>query len=118
MRGFLGLTGYYRKFVKSYGKIAVPLTSLLKENDFIWTLTTDKSFQELKESMCINLVLSLPDFTKNFFLECDASDKGIGAVLMQEGKASAFTSKKLLKRHLDQFIYEKKMLAILHVVDL
>jgi hypothetical protein len=76
LHAFLDLTKYYRKFVKNYGKIAAPLTSLLKNNDFTWTPTTDQSFQALKEAMCTTHVLALPDFTKTFFLKCDASGKG------------------------------------------
>jgi hypothetical protein len=116
--GFLGLIGYYRKFVQNYGKIATPLTFLLKKNYFTWNLAVDHAFQALKEAMCTTLVLALPDFTKTFVLERDASDRGIGVVLMQEGKSLAFTSKQLSEHHLGQSIYEKEMLAILHVVDL
>jgi hypothetical protein len=108
--------GYYRKFVKNYGKIVAPITALLKNNT--WTPTTDHSFQALKEAMCTTLVLALPDFTNTFVLECDASGKGIGVVLMQDGRPLSFTRKQLSERHLDQSIYENEMLAILHVVDL
>jgi hypothetical protein len=118
LRGFLGLTGYYGKFVKNYGKITTPLTALLKKNSFTWTPVIAQAFQTLKTTMCTTPVLSLPDFTKTFVLECDASGKGIGVVLMQEGRPLAFTSKQLSERNLGKPIYEKEMLAILHVVDL
>ena len=62
--GFLGLTGYYRKFVKNYKKIATPLTTLLKKNSFTWTPTMAQSFQTLNMAMCTTPVLSLPNFKK------------------------------------------------------
>jgi hypothetical protein len=91
----MGLTCYYLKFVKTYGKIVTPLKTLLKNNSFTWTTTTDHSFQAFKEAMCTTHVLALPNFTKKFFLECDASRRGIGVVLMQYGHPLAFTSKQL-----------------------
>jgi hypothetical protein len=116
--GFLGLTGYYRKFFKNYRKIVAPLTALLKNNSFTWNPATNEAFQTLKAAMCTTLVLVLPNFTKTFVLECDASGRGIGAVLMKYGFPLAFTSKQLSESNLGKLIYENEMLAILHAVDL
>jgi hypothetical protein len=117
LRGFLGLTGYYLKFVNNYGKIVAPLTDLLKKNYFTWTLAVAQDFQTLKMAMCTTPVLALPDFTKTLILECDASGKGIGIVLMQEGRPLAFTSK-TSERNFGKSIYEKEMLSIPHAVDI
>jgi hypothetical protein len=115
--GFLGLTGYYREFVKDYGNIATPLTTLLKQNYLTWTLTVDHSFQSLKETMCTTLVLALSDFTKTCLLECDASGRGIGALIMKYGRPLAFTRKQMSEQHLGQSIYDKEILDILYAMD-
>jgi hypothetical protein len=95
-----------------------PLTAFLKKNSFTWTPAADHAFQELRASMCTTLFLALPDFTKTFVLECDATRRGIGVVLMQEGRPLTFTRKQFSDRHLGQSIYENEMLAILHAIDL
>jgi hypothetical protein len=118
LRGFLGLTSYYHNFVKNYGKIATPLTALLKNNSFTWTPTVAQDFQTLKMTICTTPIPTLPDFTKTFVLECDASGKGIGVVLMQESWSLAFTRKQMSETNLRKSIYEKEMLAIFHVIDL
>eukprot|EP00253_Pinus_taeda_P027253 PITA_27253 len=108
--------GYYRKFVKNYGRIATPLTTLLKKYAFSWTPKATKAFEHLKEAMCQAPVLAMPDFTKTFIVECDASGNGIGAVLMQEERSIAFESRSIKGKYLHKAIYEKEMLTILHAL--
>lgn len=90
VRAFLGLTGYYRRFVKGYGLLAKPLTLVLRQKTFSWTSAAQQAFDELKMAMTRTPVLALPSFTQHFTVETDACQDGIGAVLMQEGQPVAF----------------------------
>ncbi|KAK1693348.1 hypothetical protein QYE76_010045 [Lolium multiflorum] len=117
LRGFLRLTGYYRKFVKNYGIIAKPLTNLLKKKGFLWTVQASEAFLALKAAMTSTPVLQLPDFQKQFVVEMDACDLGIGAVLMQDQHPLAFLSKPLSSTHQQLSIYEKEFLALLMAVE-
>jgi hypothetical protein len=92
LREFLGLTGYYHKFVWNYGRIATPLMTLTKKDAFSWTPEETKSFEQLKEVMCKSPFLTTLNFTKTFIVESDALRNGIGVVLMQEGRPLAFES--------------------------
>jgi len=92
LRGFLGLTGYYCKFVKNYGRISTPLTTLLNKVSFSWTLEETNTFEQLKEAICRAPVQDTPDFTKTFLVECDTSRNGIGAILMQDERPITFES--------------------------
>jgi hypothetical protein len=118
LRSFLGLTGYYRKFVQHYAVIARPLTDLLKKGTlFIWTLNHTTAFNTLKQALTEAPVLALPDFSKPFQLQTDASDTGVGAVLLQNGHPLAFVSKSLGPKTRGLSTYEKEYLAILIAVD-
>jgi len=116
LRGFLGLTGYYRRFVKNYTHKTAPLTNLLKKNSFQWNSEAEKCFETLKCMMSSTPILAMPDFTKPFAVECDTSGFGLGAVLMQEGHPIAFESRKLNKRESLKSTYDKEMLAIIHAL--
>jgi hypothetical protein len=117
LRGFLGLTCYYCKFVRHHGRIATPLTTLTKKDAFSWAPEETKAFEQLKEVMCKAPVLTTPDFTKTFIVECDASGIRIGVVLMQEGRPLAFESQPLKGNDLHKPIYEKEMIAIIHALN-
>jgi hypothetical protein len=111
IRSFLGMTGYYRKFIRFYGVIFKPLTNLLKKVQlFMWTSETELAFQTLKNAIISAPVLALPDFTKTFVIETDASDKGIGAVLMQDGHRIAYVSRALGLKNQTLLVYEKNTL--------
>ncbi|KAJ3705864.1 hypothetical protein LUZ61_009569 [Rhynchospora tenuis] len=117
LRSFLGLTGYYRRFVKGYGTIAKPLTDQLKKNAFKGGPDAEKAFQLLKQAMSEAPVLAMPDFSKPFIVETDASDVGMGAVLMQGRNPTAYLSKSLGIKNRGLSTYEKEFLALLTAVQ-
>ena len=106
VRTFLGLMGYYRRFIPGYSAIATPLTDLTKKtalNHVIWTPSCNEAFHALKRALCSSLVLRSPKLSAPFILQTDASNRGIGAVLSQLNDAGeehpvAFYSRKLLPR--------------------
>ena len=93
IRSFLGLTGYYRRFIENFSKIAKPMTALLKKDTkFKWTEECEAIFQELKKRLTTAPVLILPDICKDFQVYCDASCLGRGGVLMQDGRVVSYAS--------------------------
>jgi hypothetical protein len=94
IRSFLGLTGYYHRFIEGFSKIVKPLTTLLeKDRELKWTGACQSSFEELKKRLTTAPVLGMPDPQKSFDIYCDASRQGLGCVLMQEGHVIAYASR-------------------------
>jgi hypothetical protein len=118
LRGFLGLTGYYRRFVKHYGLISRPLSNLLRKGvPYVWSSVTETAFQQLKEALIKAPVLALPDFTKQFILETDASEVGFRAVLMQYNHPIAYLSKAVCNKNQALSTYEKECMALILAID-
>ncbi|KAD4586602.1 hypothetical protein E3N88_24203 [Mikania micrantha] len=96
VRQFLGLAGYYRRFIEGFSKIAQPLTALThKDKKYLWTEKQEAAFQLLKQRLCSAPILSLPEGTDDFVVYCDASIQGLGCVLMQRDKVIAYASRQL-----------------------
>ncbi|GKA43055.1 putative reverse transcriptase domain-containing protein [Tanacetum coccineum] len=96
VRQFLGLAGYYRRFIEGFSKIAKPLTELTQKNKkYIWGENQESAFQLLKQKLCEAPILALPEGNDDFVIYYDASHQGLGAVLMQREKAIAYASRQL-----------------------
>ena len=122
VRSFLGLTGYYRKFIKGYADIAQPLSSLLKKKaEFSWGPSQTKAFNTLKEKLTSSPVLILPDYTQEFILCTDASDVGLGGILMQERdgkpKPIAYASRLCTTAERNYSITERETLAVIYSLE-
>jgi len=96
IRSFVGLAGYYRRFIEGFSKIVASLTQLTcKDQPFAWTNRCEESFQMMKQKLTSAPMLIIPDTNKSFEVFCDASLQGLGCVLMQEKKVVAYASKQL-----------------------
>lgn len=111
------MAGYYRRFVQGFRKIAKPLTDIRKRDKFHWTDESISAFETLKQALITAPVLALPDFSKPFVVETDASGKGIGAVLMQDNHPIAYISKSLGPKQQAMSIYERELLAVVYAVQ-
>jgi len=121
LRGFLGLAGYYRKFVKDYSKVATPLNALLKKNSpFLWTEECREALEELKKRLQTPPILTLPNEHDVFMLDTDASEESIGSVLSQvqdgEEKVVAYSGRTLTAGERNYCIYRKELHAVVYFV--
>jgi hypothetical protein len=113
VRSFLGLAGYYRRFILNFSKIAKPITDLLKKgNKYVWSEAYDEAFKHLKKLLTTSSVLAQPDTTKLFDVYCDASGTGLGGVLMQEGQVISYSSRQLRHHEKHYPTHDPKLVAV------
>jgi hypothetical protein len=119
IQSFLGLAGYYCRFIMDFSKIAKPMTWLLEKNkEFDWTKECQANFEELKKRLTSALVLILPDITKTFDIYCDASRQGLGCVLMQDGKVVSYASRQLRKHEENYPTHDLELAVVMHALKI
>jgi hypothetical protein len=119
IQSFLGLAGYYRRFIEGFSKIAKPMTSLLeKGREFKWDEKCQDSFDQLKKRLMSPPVLVMLDLQKGFDIYCDACGQGLGCVLMQEGHVTAYASRQLRKHELNYPTHDLELVAIVHALKI
>ncbi|MCO5557612.1 hypothetical protein L7F22_011178 [Adiantum nelumboides] len=118
LRSFIGMCAYYRCYIEKFSLIAGPLHDLAKKNvKYVWIEKRQQAFDTLKQKLISQPVLALPDLSKPFEVQCDACGDCLGAVLLQEGHAIAYESRKLSSDEQILGIYEKELLAVLHALN-
>ena len=119
VRSFLGLAGYYRRFIPDFSKIAKPMTRLLqKDEKYKWTPECETAFHTLRTLLTTAPVLAQPDIEKPFDVFCDASGIGLGCVLMQEGRVIAYASRQLRKHEVNYPTHDLELAAVVHALKI
>ncbi|KAI3702757.1 hypothetical protein L6452_28509 [Arctium lappa] len=119
IRSFLGLAGYYRRFIQDFSKIASSLTILTRKNvKFVWTEKQEEAFRTLQKKLCEAPILSLPDGTEDFVVYSDASKMGLGCVLMQRGKVIAYASRQLKVHEVNYPTHDLELAAVVFALKL
>jgi hypothetical protein len=119
IRSFLGLAGYYHRFITDFSRIAKPMTELLKKCvKFVWSEECDKAFHTLREHLTSAPVLTQPDMSKPFEVFCDASGTGLGCVLMQENRVIAYASRALRSHEKNYPTHDLELAAVVHALKL
>jgi hypothetical protein len=117
VRSFLGLAGYYRRFILDFSKIAKPMTRLLqKDHKFAWIEECEIAFRTLRTLLTTALVLAQPNIDKPFDVFCDASGIGLGCVLMQEGKVITYASCQLRKHEINYPTHDLELVVVVHAL--
>ncbi|KAA0057668.1 pol protein [Cucumis melo var. makuwa] len=119
VRSFLGLAGYYRRFVENFSRIATPLTQLTRKGaPFVWSKACEDSFQNLKQKLVTAPILTVPDGSGSFVIYSDASKKGLGCVLMQQGKVVAYASRQLKSHEQNYPTHDLELAAVVFALKI
>lgn len=115
---FLGLAEYYQRFVEGFSKLPGPLTALTKDNRFAWDDECEASFQELKQRLVSTPVLTFPSESEKSVIYSDVSQKGLGCVLMQQGKVITYASRQLKNHERNYHIHDQELATIVYALKI
>jgi hypothetical protein len=119
IQSFLGLVGYYRRFIPDFSRIAKPMTELLKKGvKFEWSQNCEDAFHALRQHLTTAPVLAQPDNTKSFDVYCDASSTGLGCVLMQDNRVIAYASRALRPHEQNYPTHDLELAAVVHALKI
>jgi hypothetical protein len=119
IQSFLGLTGYYRRFIEGFSKISKAMTELLeKDKQFEWMPACEASFQELKKRLTTMPVLVMPDMEKSFSIYCDVLGQELGCVLIQDGRVVAYASRQLRKHEVNYPTHDLELAVVVHTLKI